>query len=68
VRCWWCGVEPEEVYEITTLAEAEPRYLPHWPGGGDHEHAERRPTPAQMEQAGHETLARIQRLTWPSTR
>lgn len=68
MRCWWCGVEPDELYEITKLGDPEPRYLPNWPPATDHEHAERQPTPEQMQQAGHETLMRIHRLTWPSTR
>lgn len=68
MRCWWCGVEPIALHEITTLSDPAPRYLPHWPAATDHEHAEHAPTPGQLEQAGHEKLMRIQRLTWPSTR
>jgi hypothetical protein len=46
--------------ETTTFRDAEPQYLANWPRGGDHEHAERQPTAAQMEQAGHKALMRIQ--------
>jgi hypothetical protein len=65
VRCWWCGIEPELV-EITSLQSAEPEYVVgKWPmPGGDHQHAERPPTPGQLEQAGHEALMRIQREGW----
>jgi len=59
VRCWWCGVEPDALYDVTAFGDEEPQYLAKWPRGGDHEHAERQPTPGQMEQAGHETLMRI---------
>lgn len=68
MRCWWCGVEPIALHDITTFGDPAPRHLPRWPAATDHEHAEREPTPGQLEQAGHETLMRIQRLTWPSTR
>jgi hypothetical protein len=61
VRCWWCGVEPDAVHDVSTLGDPEPRYLANWPAGGDHEHAERAPTVGQMEQAGHEALMRIHR-------
>ena len=59
MRCWQCGVEPELV-EVTTLTDAQPRYVPgRWPPG-DHVHAVTPPTPGQLEQAGHDTLSRIQ--------
>jgi hypothetical protein len=65
--CWWCGVEPTEVveqtFDITVMEQVEPvQQIKHswvrWPQG-DHEHAELPPSPAQLEQAGHEVLARI---------
>lgn len=59
MRCWWCGVEPEALIDVTSLDAPEPQYLPNWPRGGDHEHAEHKPTPPQLEQAGHEALMRI---------
>jgi hypothetical protein len=63
MRCWQCGVEPLETYEITTLNDAQPRYVPgRWPPG-DHAHAEQPPTPGQLEQAGHEALMRIHRAS-----
>lgn len=58
VRCWWCGIEPDSLIDVTRLGRAEPEYLPNWPPG-DHEHAGRPPTPGQLEQAGHEALMRI---------
>lgn len=65
-RCWLCGVEPVALHDITTLGEAGPRYWPQWPADTDHRHAVRPPTPAELEQAGHEALSRIQReaTTW----
>jgi hypothetical protein len=60
VKCWSCGVEPVELHDVQTLGDPEPVYLPIWPHGGDHEHAERPPTPGELEQAGHEALRRIQ--------
>jgi hypothetical protein len=59
MRCWSCGVEPEMV-DVSTVTDAQPRYISgRWPTGDDHEHAERPPTPGQLEQAGHEALMRI---------
>lgn len=60
MRCWFCGVEPLDVFEVTALGDAEPRFLANWPAG-NHEHAERPPSPAQLEAAGHEALMRIRR-------
>lgn len=61
VTCWQCGVEPLETYDITTFGETQPRYIAgRWPAG-DHMHAADKPTPGQLEQAGHEALMRIQR-------
>lgn len=60
MRCWWCGVEPESLVDVTTYGDPEPQYMANWPGGADHQHAERRPTPGQLESAGHEALMRIQ--------
>ncbi len=61
MRCWSCGIEPDRLIDVTTLSQAEPEYLPVWPANDDHEHAERSPSPAQLEQAGHEALQRIRR-------
>lgn len=30
-----------------------------WPAGGDHEHAERPPTPGELEDAGHRSVTTI---------
>jgi hypothetical protein len=59
VRCWWCGTEPDSLINVTRYDQAEPEYLPNWPAATDHHHAERPPTPGQLEQAGHEALMRI---------
>lgn len=60
VTCWWCGAQPLELHEVTTLSGVPYRLIPQWPGG-DHAHAELPPTPTQLEQAGHEALMRIRR-------
>jgi hypothetical protein len=51
-------MEPVSLIDVTELQHAEPQYLPRWPPG-DHQHAERPPTPRELEQAGHEALMRI---------
>lgn len=50
--------------DVATFGDPAPRYVPgRWPWtADDHDHATEPPTPAQMEQAGHETLMRIRRL------
>lgn len=59
LRCWQCGVEPEEVFEVTTLAEARPRYVPgRWPVG-DHPHAFEPPSPGELARAGDAAAGRI---------
>lgn len=59
MRCWQCGIESLEVFETTTLSDLQPTYIEgRWPAG-DHEHAERPPTPTELEHAGHEALMRI---------
>lgn len=52
-------MEPAALYEVTTLCDPVPRYLPSWPPATDHEHAVRPPTPGELEQAGHEALIKI---------
>jgi len=61
VRCWQCGVEPMETFEVSTFTDAQPRYIPgRWPAAEDgHPHAAQPPTPGQLEHAGHEALMRI---------
>jgi len=60
MKCWLCGAEPALV-EVTTPIDTQRRYLPgRWPPALDgHTHAERPPTPGELEQAGHEALSRI---------
>jgi hypothetical protein len=59
ITCWQCGVEPLTVHETTTLSDPQPTYIAgRWPDG-DHAHAERAPSPGELEQAGHEALMRI---------
>lgn len=61
MRCWYCGVEPDRLFEVTQINQAEPEYLPAWPGPGpaDHEHAERPPSPYELVDAGHRALMRL---------
>jgi hypothetical protein len=59
MRCWQCGVEPLETFDVGTLDSPTVREIPgRWPPG-DHEHAERPPTAAELERAGHNALMRI---------
>jgi len=60
-RCWACQVEPVELHEITAMADAEKVYLPRWPADGDHEHAERPPTPDELVAAGARALDQVMR-------
>lgn len=63
MRCWLCGMEPLTEIDISTLSSAfSTRMRGRWPPSADgHTHAERPPTPAELEQAGHEALQRIRR-------
>ena len=57
MRCWWCGVEPVEVYDVHVMERAEPvRQIPHWPGG-DHAHSEHPPTADEMADAAQRLLS-----------
>ena len=59
MKCWQCGAEPEEVYEVVSMETQQPvRVVARWPTG-DHEHAERPPTPEELAAAGSVALARI---------
>lgn len=62
MRCWQCGAEPEETFDISTFGGFEPRVLARWATRGDHYCDERPPTPAQLEHAGHRALMRIREL------
>ena len=58
-RCWWCGVEPDDSYDVSTLGDGPgSRYIYNWPDG-DHEHAVDPPTPGELLEAGAETFDRI---------
>jgi hypothetical protein len=60
MRCWYCGVEPTGVVEVTSLDVGEPQYAPTgWPRATDHEHAERAPTPGELLAAGARALDRV---------
>jgi hypothetical protein len=59
MRCWWCGVEPDALFDVTEIQSAEPKYLANWPTDDDHEHAEVAPSPAQLVDAGHQALMRV---------
>jgi hypothetical protein len=50
IRCWWCGVEPNELVEVREFGGTV-RYIPNWPQG-DHRHAEQTPTPNQLADEG----------------
>lgn len=58
LRCWQCGVEPDDVIEDQQLGEPNPRQIPVWPAG-DHPHAVHPPTPQQLAADGHAALRRI---------
>lgn len=60
MNCWICGAEPVEVHSTITPPCDEPviTYI-RWPHTDTHTHVEQPPTPAQLEQAGHDTLMRI---------
>lgn len=46
ISCWWCGVEPDDIVEITYFGGRLDR-IPNWPAG-DHPHAEKPPTADEM--------------------
>jgi len=62
VKCWLCGAEPTGYIDTRTFSDPGPVLIPAgWPPSGDgHQHAERPPTPGELEQAGHEAFCRIQ--------
>jgi hypothetical protein len=66
MRCWWCGVEPDDVHtlEITSLGDAKPRYLTNidWPDAGDHDHAEKPPMPGELLEYGSRCFDRITQI------
>ncbi|MFF0822384.1 hypothetical protein ACFYUR_18640 [Micromonospora haikouensis] len=58
VRCWQCGVEPDDVIEDWQLCKPEPTLIYNWPAG-DHTHAATPPTPEQLDADSHTTWRRI---------
>lgn len=58
MQCWWCGVEPDDIHEITSFGEATLDRIPVWPES-DHVHAAQPPTPSQLEHDAHQALMRI---------
>lgn len=62
MKCWYCGAEPTGTVDARGFGDPGPVLIPTgWPPSSDgHKHAERAPTPGELEQAGHEALMRIQ--------
>jgi hypothetical protein len=61
IRCWACGVEPEETYEVQSMEQADAiATVIRWPASTDHEHADRQPTPEELDAAGRVSLLKIQ--------
>lgn len=58
MRCWYCGVEPDQLIEVTTFGDVEPRYMANWPAG-DHEHSETPPSPGELLAAGARSFDRL---------
>lgn len=50
MRCWWCGVEPNDIHDIVTADDTIVRRIPEWPPGD---------RPEQLTAAGHTALRRI---------
>jgi hypothetical protein len=60
MKCWQCGVEPFETFDIRTFGDPDAVYIAgSWPPATDHEHAERPPTPAELAAGGDAALARV---------
>jgi hypothetical protein len=57
VNCWQCGLEPDDVHQVFAGGVLV-REIPEWPPG-DHVHAPRPPSPAELEWAGVEAWTRI---------
>lgn len=57
MRCWLCGVEPDDVHTLSSF-DGPVRQILVWPAG-DHAHALHPPSPPQLEQADHEALMQI---------
>jgi hypothetical protein len=62
LRCWQCGVEPEDVIVVRNFGGAVD-YIPDgWPAG-DHKHAVRPPTPDELVMAGWAALDTVRQIT-----
>lgn len=58
MKCWWCGVEPIEVFDIHVMDQAGVvRQVPHWPDG-DHPHSEHHPTADRLAEDAYALLVR----------
>lgn len=58
IRCWICGVESDEVADVSSL-DGRVEYLPvRWPAG-DHEHEATPPTPAELSARGDAAMRRL---------
>jgi hypothetical protein len=60
LRCWQCGIEPDDVFVIRRLCGSVD-YIPDWPSG-DHKHAVRAPTPDELVTDGRVALDTVQRI------
>jgi len=64
VTCWWCGVEPDDTYEVddTRLCSLPQTIVYYrWPAG-DHEHSPTPPSPHMLARAGDRALANSLRI------
>jgi hypothetical protein len=56
MKCYWCDVEPDEVFDICSAESALPvRQIAHWPAG-DHTHAEAPPTADELADQAYRML------------
>ena len=58
MNCWECGIEPDEVHEVTGFDGRIHRQIPVWPNR-DHEHALSPPTPDALADSGRAAWLRI---------
>lgn len=60
-RCWWCQIEPDNMFTVVAFAGNPAGHLFVWPPG-DHDHAVTPPTPERLEESGHVTYRRIMEM------
>ncbi len=63
-RCWWCGAEPTDWYDVTRLCDPEPVYIPgEWdrPSLDGHTHAITPPEPGELATQGDAAIERIRK-------